>query len=45
MNPLRKEIDSYFKIKGKKQDNVVRVLFAYTASRTVNSAPFVIAKD
>ena len=45
MNPLRKEIDSYFKIKGKKQDNVVRVLFAYTASRTINSAPFVIAKD
>ena len=45
MNPLRKEIDSYFKIKGKKQDNVVRALFAYTASRTVNSAPFVIAKD
>jgi hypothetical protein len=45
MNPLRKEIDSYFKKKGKTQDNVVRALFAYTASRTVNSAPFVIAKD
>ena len=45
MNPLRIEIDKYFKKKGKVQDNVVRVLFSYTASRTVNSAPFVIAKD
>tara|TARA_Y100000741_G_C18220705_1_gene545729 strand:- start:89 stop:1369 length:1281 start_codon:yes stop_codon:yes gene_type:complete len=45
MNPLRLAIDSYFKKKGKAQDNVVRALFAYTASRTVNSAPFVIAKD
>ena len=38
-------IEKFFKKKGKTQDNVVRVLFAYTASRTVNSAPFVIAKD
>jgi hypothetical protein len=45
MNPLRKVISDYFKKKGKKQDNVVRAIFAYTASRTKNSAPFVIAKD
>ena len=45
MNPLRKVISDYFKKKGKKQDNVIRAIFAYTASRTKNSAPFVIAKD
>ena len=45
MNPLRVEIEKFFKKKGKKQDNVVRAIFAYTASRTINSAPFVIAKD
>lgn len=45
MNPLRVEIEKFFKKKGKTQDNVVRAIFAYTASRTVNSAPFVIAKD
>jgi len=45
MNPLRIEIDNFFKNKSKTRDNVVRAIFAYTASRTVNSAPFVIAKD
>ena len=45
MNPLRLEIERFFKKKGKKRDNVVRAIFAYTASRTINSAPFVIAKD
>ncbi len=45
MNPLRKEIELFFKRPGKTRDNAVRAIFAYTASRTINSAPFVIAKD
>ena len=45
MNPFRIEIQKFFKNKSKTRDNVVRAIFAYTASRTVNSAPFVIAKD
>jgi hypothetical protein len=52
MNPLRELIDGYFKVDeeaSKKQDgiknNVVREIFAYAASRSVNSAPFNIAKD
>ena len=45
MNPLRVEIDKYFKTPTEKQHNVVRAIFAYTASRTPMSSPFVIAKD
>ena len=45
MNPLRKIIDDYFKNPKEKQHNVVRAIFAYTASRTPMSSPFVIAKD
>lgn len=45
MNPLREEIDKYFKNPKEKQHNVVRAIFAYTASRTELSSPFVIAKD
>ena len=45
MNPLRIEIDKYFKTPTEKQHNVVRAIFAYTASRTPMSSPFVIAKD
>lgn len=45
MNDLRKEIDRFFSKPGEKRNNAVRALFAYTASRTENSSPFVIAKD
>ena len=45
MNELRKEIDRFFSKPGEKRNNAVRALFAYTASRTENSSPFVIAKD
>lgn len=45
MNPLRTEIDRFFSKTGEKRNNAVRALFAYTASRTENSSPFVIAKD
>ena len=45
MNPLRKVIDDYFKSPKEQQHNVVRAIFAYTASRTPMSSPFVIAKD
>ena len=45
MNELRKEIDRFFSRPGEKRNNAVRALFAYTASRTENSSPFVIAKD
>lgn len=45
MNPLRTEIDRFFSKRGEKRNNAVRALFAYTASRTENSSPFVIAKD
>ena len=36
---------NYFKNPKEKQHNAVRAIFAYTASRTINSSPFVIAKD
>jgi hypothetical protein len=45
MNPLRKVINDYFKTPNEKVHNVVRSIFSYVASRTVNSSPFVIAKD
>ena len=45
MNTMRTLIDNYFKSPKEKQHNVVRAIFAYTASRTINSSPFVIAKD
>ena len=45
MNPLRKVISDYFKRPSEKTHNVMRTIFAYVASRTINSSPFVIAKD
>jgi len=45
MNDLRPLITDYFRKPGEKQHNVVRAIFAYTDSRTINSSPFVIAKD
>ena len=45
MNKLRPVIENYFKQPKEKQNNVVRAIFAYTASRTPLSARFVIAKD
>ena len=45
MNDMRKLIDDYFKNPKEKQHNAVRAIFAYTASRTINSSPFVISKD
>jgi hypothetical protein len=45
MNPLRKIIQKFFSKKGEKQHNAVRAIFAYTASRTEKSSPFIIAKD
>src|SRR5210317_1458354 len=45
MNPLRKVISDYFKKPSEKTHNVMRTIFAYVASRTINSSPFVIAKD
>tara|TARA_B100000212_G_scaffold117897_1_gene88025 strand:- start:416 stop:1696 length:1281 start_codon:yes stop_codon:yes gene_type:complete len=45
MNPLRVEIEKYFKNPKEQQHNVARAIFAYTASRTPMSSPFVIAKD
>jgi hypothetical protein len=45
MNGMRELIDDYFSNPKEKQHNVVRAIFAYTASRTINSSPFVIAKD
>jgi len=45
MNPLRKVISDYFKKSSEKTHNVMRTIFAYVASRTINSSPFVIAKD
>ena len=45
MNKLRPVIADYFRAPKEKQNNVVRAIFAYTASRTANSARFVIAKD
>jgi hypothetical protein len=45
MNAIRPVIDNYFKQPTEKQHNVVRAIFAYTASRTTSSSPFVIAKD
>ena len=45
MNPLRKIIKKFFSKTGEKQHNAVRAIFAYTASRTEKSSPFIIAKD
>ena len=45
MNPLRKVIDNYFKSPKKVQHNVVRAIWQYSASRSLDSAKFVIAKD
>ena len=45
MNPLRKVINNYFKSPKEKQHNVMRSIFSYVASRTINSSAFVIAKD
>ena len=45
MNNIRELIDNYFKNPKEKQHNAVRAIFAYTASRTINSSPFVITKD
>ena len=45
MNPLRKIIQKFFSKTGEKQHNAVRAIFAYTASRTEKSSPFIIAKD
>jgi hypothetical protein len=45
MNAIRPLITDYFTNPKEKQHNVVRAIFAYTASRTINSSPFVIAKD
>ena len=45
MNPLRKVIDNYFKKPNETTHNVMRTIFAYVASRTINSSPFAIAKD
>tara|TARA_B100000131_G_scaffold91556_1_gene88251 strand:+ start:53 stop:1369 length:1317 start_codon:yes stop_codon:yes gene_type:complete len=45
MNAIRPELDKYFSKKGKKQDNVMRAIFAYVSSRSIDSSPFVIAKD
>lgn len=45
MNAIRPVIADYFKLPKTRQDNVVRAIFAYTASRTPFSARFVIAKD
>mgnify|MGYP001232695523 FL=1 len=45
MNPLRKIISDYFKKPNEKTHNVMRTIFAYVASRTIHSSPFVIAKD
>jgi len=45
MNDLRKIISEYFTIRGEKQNNVVRAIFAYLSARSTLSSPFVIAKD
>ena len=45
MNDLRKIISEYFSIRGEKQNNVVRAIFAYLSARSPLSSPFVIAKD
>ena len=45
MNKIRPILESYFKQPREKHHNVVRAIFAYTASRPPNSARFVIAKD
>jgi hypothetical protein len=45
MNDLRKIISEYFSIRGEKQNNVVRAIFAYLSARSTLSSPFVIAKD
>ena len=45
MNAIRPLLDKYFSQKGKKQDNVIRAIFAYVSSRSSESSPFVIAKD
>jgi len=45
MNAIRPLINDYFSKPGEKQHNAVRAIFAYTASRTISSSPFVIAKD
>ena len=45
MNKIRPLIEDYFKNPKTKQNNVIRGIFAYTASRTPKSARFVIAKD
>ena len=45
MNPLRKVIDGYFKKPSERTHNGMRTIFAYGASRTINSSPFAIAKD
>lgn len=45
MNAIRPVITNYFSKKSKKQDNVLRAIYAYVSSRSDNSSPFVIAKD
>lgn len=45
MNAIRPIITNYFKVPREKQHNVVRAIFAYTASRTPSSARYIIAKD
>ena len=45
MNDLRKIISEYFSVRGEKQNNVVRAIFAYLSARSTLSSPFVIAKD
>jgi hypothetical protein len=42
---LRKIISEYFSVRGEKQNNVVRAIFAYLSARSTLSSPFVIAKD
>ena len=45
MNPLRKVIDEYFKNPKSTQHKVVRAIWQYSASRSLDSAKFIIAKD
>ena len=44
MNAIRPLISAYFKNPKEKQHKVLRALFAYVTSRSINSSPFVIAK-
>ena len=45
MNEIRPLVENYFKKPDEEANNVIRAVFAYVASRTPNSAQFVIAKD